>query len=325
MYTFPAATLGQKFVSYGANIGPGAIIAPPPKKPFAQPRKRKGQRRPSAFFALILVLVLSACSTARLVYNQAPTLAYWWVDDFVNLSDAQSAPLREDIDALFTWHRTQELPTYAERLKAWRQLATQDLTAEQACQQFDEARAAYLHAVDRSVAPFTRLALSLQPSQIQHLEARQRKGQAKYEKEWLSGGRAQSQAHRLEKAVERYETLYGKLSKAQRARLDQQAQVSEFDPERLRQERLRRNTDLVNSIRQSQAQPSHAAAILRSWHDRVMDSPDPTYAAYSKALVREGCVQFASLHNSTSKEQRLHAEHVIQGYENDIAALLRND
>ena len=66
-------------------------------------------------------------------------------------------------------------------------------------------------------------------------------------------------------------------------------------------------------------------AALRAWSQRLLDSPAPGYAAYSAALVKDGCAQFAALHNSTSAEQRARAVGVLRGYEQDMRALARQD
>jgi hypothetical protein len=75
-------------------------------------------RRLCQTLALVaLVLVLGACSTARLAYNQAPNLLYWWLDGYMDFTSAQSPQARQDIDAFLAWHRSNELPTYARQLQ----------------------------------------------------------------------------------------------------------------------------------------------------------------------------------------------------------------
>ena len=54
---------------------------------------------------------------------------------------------------------------------------------------------------------------------------------------------------------------------------------------------------------------------------RLRESPEPGYNAYNQALVRQGCAQFATLHNSTSAEQRANAARVLKGYEDDLRVL----
>ena len=81
--------------------------------------------------ALLTVTLLGACSAARLAYNQAPTLTYWWVDGHVDLANGQSEPVRQDIDRFFAWHRSEALPAYIGLLQSWQAMATTDLDADQ--------------------------------------------------------------------------------------------------------------------------------------------------------------------------------------------------
>ena len=268
-------------------------------------------------------VVLTGCSTLRLAYNQAPNLGYWWIDGFVDLSDRQSAPLRQDIDTFLAWHRSQELPRYAERLQQWQGMAAKDITADQACGEFGVLRAAYLRAVQQSTPALTQLAITLQPKQLDHLQQHHNKSNTKFAKEWLKGTPKERLARQADKTEERYETLYGKLSSRQVDLIEEHLQRSVFDPEHLQAERLRRQADLLSAIAQAQNQPAQAEATLRAWHDRVMRSPNAAYASENEARIREGCEQFAAVHNTTSAEQRTHALRVLKSYEADVRALIK--
>jgi hypothetical protein len=312
MHTFPATPSGPIVQTNAAKKprGAGAIMA-----------------RALGRFALgaALLLTLSACSTIRLAYNQAPNLSYWWINDYADLSEAQSAPFRKDLDAFFAWHRAEELPLYTERLKQWQTIATQDITPASACAQFEATRAAYLRGAERALPPLTRVALGLKGPQFEALAKKHAKSNEKFEKEWLSGTKEERLERRLDKATERYEDLYGKLNAPQRQLLKRLALRNGFDPARTQAERLRRQADLTDSLKQAQAQPEKAQAILRDWHARVMRSPDAAYAAYSEANIQDNCAQFAALHNTSSPEQRAQAVKTLQRYEGDLLALQRAD
>jgi hypothetical protein len=284
------------------------------------------------------VVLLGACSATRLAYNQAPTFTYWWLDGYVDFTSAQSPPARADIERFFAWHRSAELPIYAQRLAQWQTLAQQDITAEQACSEVDALRASFNRMSERGVVPLTSLALQLTPAQLDHMQRHQTKGDEKFEKDFLRAPSAQRLEDRLDRAIDRYETLYGSLSEAQRQQLKTGLQQSAWDPQRTQAERQRRQAAMLQTIREVQA--AHSAAFvangsrnlppgavnaLQSWSQRLQNSPTPGYPAYSAALVKDGCTQFATLHNSTSAEQRKHAVGVLRGYEGDMRALAAQD
>lgn len=287
--------------------------------------------------ALVATLfMLGACSTARLAYNQAPKLLYWWLDGYMDFNSTQSGQVRQDIDAFLVWHRSTELPAYARQLQQWQTLVTQDMTPAQACAQFDTVRAAVQRTSEHGLEPLTRLALRLTPEQQAHLQRHQTKSNESFEKDFVRGSPEQHMRQRLDKAVDRSEMLYGRLSPAQRELLQTSLQQSPWDAQRTQQERLLRQTDLRQTIQAIQrianVGETHGAnhglvdvAALdtsRSYLARVMNSPTPGYNAYSQTQVQHGCVQFAALHNATTPEQRANAVRVLKGYEDDLRALV---
>jgi Family of unknown function (DUF6279) len=275
------------------------------------------------------LLVLGACSSVRLAYNQAPNLVYWWLDGYVDFSSEQSPQARQDIDAFLAWHRSTELPAYARQLQQWQALARQDTTPAQVCSQFEAVRAAVLRASERGLEPLTRLAQQLGPEQLAHLQRHQRKGNESFQKDFLRGSPEKRLNQRLDKAVSRSEQLYGSLNTAQRELLKNSLQQSPWDPQKTQQERLRRQSDLLQTLQNAQnsAKNSNATAnaaaleAARGYLARVLLSPTPGYNAHSQAMVQHGCAQFAALHNTTTTEQRANAVRVLKGYEDDLRAL----
>ncbi len=270
---------------------------------------------------VVLAVALSACTAARLAYNQAPTISYWWLDAYVDLDSTQSTQTRQALEQFFEWHRRNELPVYAGRLREWQALAPDDLTPAQACEQFDDVRERVERAADQTIEPVARLILQLTPAQLEHLQRHQAKGNEEFEKDHLRGGPEQRIKTRLKRATERSETLYGTLSREQRALVRELVQTSPFDAQRTQAERLRRQADLLQTVRDAQANPSRAQQLVRDHYARVNRSPTPGYEAYQRELVRQGCAQFARLHNSTTPEQRAHAVRVLKGYEDDFRVL----
>jgi hypothetical protein len=273
----------------------------------------------------LLSVLLVGCSALRLAYNQAPSLSYWWIDGYADLNEAQTGPLRRDIDAFFAWHRSTELPGYIQRLQQWQQMAQADSSADLACNQFDALRGAYLRAIDRSLEPMARLALTLTPTQLQHLQKKYDRNNREFEQRYIRVSEEERIDNLMERARDRYEPLYGELSAAQIALLRERVRSSPFDAQRVNAERLRRQADLIRTVRELQAERgatvASANAALRRWHERVMRSPLPGFADYSNALVRNACDQFAALHNTTTPEQRQHAVRVLKDYEADLRSL----
>lgn len=277
-------------------------------------------------------LLLTACSALQLGYNQAHTALYWWVDGYADLNDAQSAQVRRDIDRLMAWHRQTELPRYAQRLRQWQALAAGDLSADQVCAQADALRAATGRLIERGHEPLARLALTLSPTQLDHLQRHQTKSNESFADDFLRGSPQEQIERRLERTLDRYETLYGSLSDAQVALVRRSLQASPFDAARSLAQRRVRQAELVTLIRQLQAGqsaplastdpvPRAAGQAVLGWLQRGLFA-SPGAGSEAAGWVRHGCQAFADLHNSTSTEQRRHAQERLQGYEVDLRALM---
>ncbi|PZO15688.1 MAG: hypothetical protein DCF26_12770 [Burkholderiales bacterium] len=270
---------------------------------------------------LTLAVAITACTATRLAYNQAHNAAYWWLDSHVDFNNGQSTPVRGDINAFFQWHRANELPLYAGLLQRWQTLASQDMSGAQVCAEFDVIRQRIDRAADASVQPMARLALQLDAAQIEHLKSRQAKSNVEFEEDFLQASEEARITQRFDRALGRSEMLYGSLSGAQKDLLRKNIKTSPFDPQRTQAERLRRQADLLQTVKDAQAAPETAAERVRSHIARIGQSPAPGYKAYSDELVRVGCAQFAQLHNSTTPEQRANAVRVLKGYEDDLRVL----
>ncbi|WP_163133208.1 DUF6279 family lipoprotein [Agarivorans sp. Alg241-V36] len=67
---------------------------------------------------LILILsgLLSACGM-RFVYNNLNWLAYWYIDDYIEMNSEQKAVFKPMLKSWLTWHRHEQLPVYLAQLQ----------------------------------------------------------------------------------------------------------------------------------------------------------------------------------------------------------------
>ena len=280
-------------------------------------------------FAILALLLLQACSAIKLAYNNSPEFGYWWIDGYVDIQSEQTPKVRDELTRLLAWHRAEELPKLADLLQKMQRLANADITASQVCSMFDETRERF-NAVTRQVEPAAVwLAMSLRPEQLKHIEAKLEKGNEQWRKEWLQATAAERFERRLKSNTERAEEFYGKLEERQLTTLRSSLEASQSDSALNQAERQRRQQDLMQNLRNISGQapgvprPNAAEALaqLRAYIARLNQSPDTTYRAYSARLVRESCASFATLHNSTTPEQRRRAVGRLAAYERDAREL----
>lgn len=263
---------------------------------------------------------------AKMGYNNAPSLTYWWLDSYLDFNSAQTPRVRADLALLHTWHRETELPAYAALLAQWQRAAPGHLSGEQVCAWVDGARPRFAALLDQAEPTLAALAARVTAEQLAHLAHQFDKRNQKWREEWLDGPPAERQARRLKQLTDRAEMLYGNLEDPQRAVLRANLATSLFDASQTYRETLRRQQDTLQTLRLLQSNTLseiRQAAELRALLARTQTSPDASYQTYRAQATQANCQAFADLHNSTTPAQRLKAVAVLKGYEDDARALMK--
>ncbi len=273
---------------------------------------------------LALAAGLAACSAVKLGYNTLDTVAYWWLDSYIDFTGEQTLRVREDLARLHLWHRSEELPRLAEMLHSMEQLAPGDISPAQARAFVTEFRQRLRLVADHAEPAVVTLATTLQPDQLRHLEHKYENNNAKYRDEWLQLTATEQREKRYRQFLDRAEMIYGPLEAPQREALRRDIEQSTFDPQRILADRQRRQRDALQTLRRltrPQVDFDAARKLLRGYLDRFENSPDRTYRDYQEALIEEGCRSFAVLHNSTSLAQREVAVRRLRAYQRDLREL----
>ena len=275
--------------------------------------------------ALILVLsLLNACSALRIGYSQAPELAYWYLDGYVDFNKTQTPKVREALTDWFKWNRSTQLPDYAALLaKAEVQLAS-SVTPAQACQWFDDVSSRFDVALARALPSLADVVLTATPEQLQHLEKRFAKGNKELLNDFAQPDPDDRQKAAVKRSVERAESLYGKLDDTQRERVSAAVSNSPFDVEMWVAERKARQQDVLQTVRRLLAEKAgneQVQAAVRLLVERSRRSPRDNYAAYQQRLTQYNCGLAAQTHNFTTPAQRKFAAQKLKGWEGDLRAL----
>ena len=273
---------------------------------------------------LALAAGLAGCSAVKLGYSTLDTVAYWWLDSYVDFNDQQAPRVREDLARLHQWHRTEELPRLSRMLNAMEQLAPGDITPAQACAFVDEFRQRMRSLAERAEPAVVTLATGLQPDQLRHLERKYEKNNEKFRDDWLRLTPAGQREKRYQQFLERSEMIYGRLEEPQREALRRDIDRSIIDPQRILADRQRRQQDALQTLRQLlDGKPDFDTARkqLRAYLRAVRAPARSGYRDYQEALIEEGCRTFAVLHNSTSLAQRDAAVRRLRAYQRDLREL----
>ncbi len=277
-----------------------------------------------SWIIVMLLPLLGACSALRVSYGQGPTLAYWWLDSQVGFNNEQAPRVRTALADWFAWHRSSQLPDYAQALGDLASTLAGPVSASQVCSQYDAWQRRAERAFERALPAVAEQVRSLTPEQITRLERRQAERHQDMVGEHLQPDLAERQQAALARRLDRAESLYGSVDDAQRQLLAAGQAASPFDAALWLAERRARNTELLRLLRQWQAEAADTATVqagLRRLAAETSRSPRADYRAYSQRLMTANCEQAAQLHNSTSASQRQRAAAKLQGWQADLRAL----
>lgn len=270
-----------------------------------------------------VALVLSGCSALGLGYGQAPRLGVWWVDRYLDLDDAQGAQLRTALERWQAWHRNGPLAADLALLEQAAQEARQDATAEQTCQwlqRLEQRRDSYLATLAPALAD---LLPTLTAAQLRHLEARFAKNDADWRDEQLPRDPQKREQAAIDRVLDRTESLYGRLDRAQRDFIAERTRRSPWDPERWLVDRQARQRDTLETFAGWAASPGSLAQRqeqVQRWLVRALQPSSAALRQQREEVIAYQCRFAAELHNRTTERQREHAASKLLGY----AASLRS-
>lgn len=278
------------------------------------------------WWLLIALLLLQGCSAIKLGYQQLPTLSYWWLDNYLSFSDAQTVRIKESLDSLQRWHRQQELPLYTQLLSRAAISSQSPVQAPDVCALWTEGQARADRLVQEALRQTGPVIASLSPRQLNHLTRHFGLKNEDWEKQWLRGSSEERLKRRLNTAIDRYSDFYGELTPSQTALLQSQMGLSEWTPEWGLLQRKRQQQDLLAALQKIQQQSlsqSHIEAELFGVWQRWTQPPQASDAALAQRLRTQACQNLADFHNSTSAEQRQRAVRRLRSYERDLLDLMR--
>ena len=281
------------------------------------------------FFTLSLLICFQGCTLIQTTYNQAPEITYWWLDGYVNINSKQKPGLIEDLAQIHHWHRTTQLAQYQEILKQLDSKVQSDLTVDGICTSIEPSIKTKANDLIVAFEPaLTHLALGMQSEQLKTLQRKFDKNNKDWRRDWL-GSANDRVAFRTKKDVEIAEWLYGRLSNSQHELLRELVLESPFEADKTYEERLRKQADAVETLRQlinersnfEEAQKTMHLLLIRS----TFESPDLDFREYFYRNLRSQCARAVKFHNSTNEKQRQHAFKVLQSLEQDFTELQKKN
>lgn len=279
-------------------------------------------------FLMALMLTVAACSSIRFTYNNGDTLLYWWLNAYVDIDGDQSDFVKRDIDELFHWHRTTQLPDYVQVLQnAQRQLAG-NVTQPQLMSTYKDIRSRTERLAMKAVPDLADLARSLKPDQLVTLEKKFASNNDKYRKKFIRGSVEERNKQRYKKAMEQFELWFGNFSREQEAALRRASDARPLDNEIWLEERMRRQQMILAALRRIQSEKLGKEASMTVVQGLVKDMftrmESPERKAFYDAYINGTVSMIMTAVKIATPEQKAHAQKRMQGWIDDFQALAAN-
>jgi hypothetical protein len=271
-----------------------------------------------------IAALLVSCTFTRFAYNQADTLAAWTVDEYFSLDGTQKDEFNKRFERLYTWHRYEQLPNYAQFMRTAHTRMQDGLSREDVLWFADGIRSR-VRAVARKAAPdAAALLATVTPAQIEHLQKKWDKENRKYIRERKVNGtleeRQEAEAKRLIKSIEEW---LAPLNGEQEQRIIALArELPQIEKERYA-ERIRRQKELLELLSQRQEDPQRftprVAEYLANWER----GRSAEYQKQLDASWQKRAELFVAADRMLTTDQRRIALRRIETYADDFTQLAR--
>lgn len=268
--------------------------------------------------ALAAAWLLAGCSALRLAYDNADVYVKYRAGHYLDLRGRDDEELAQRIDSFFAWHRAQELPEYARIADEAAKRVANGLSREDLVWGYDSLVAHAQHSLRAAAERMAPLLDRLTPEQVAHMEKGFAEDNRKFARENLRGSEQERRKRRAKRVEERLEDWVGNLSQAQVERVRQYSQRAPLYDELRDRERKRLQAELLQMVRQRQAQkllPERAPYWERG--------RDPAHAKASEANRQEYFALLLDLDRSITPRQRARAQANFRRYAEDFAVLSR--
>lgn len=208
------------------------------------------------------LLSLASCSTLQVGYDNADTVAVWWLDRYLELTPAQKPVLKQQAGKLLHWHRQTQLPHYVEFLRQVQGQLRGKVTRSDLEADADRMEHFAQDVLLQALPELTDLALQLNDAQLAHLAKRFNSQNEEYRKEFILDPPSRRERRHVKRMLKRAHEWMGSFSPEQEEKIRMLVKAMPKNNQLWLDERIARQQLVLSTLRQIQHdQPSHEVAM----------------------------------------------------------------
>jgi len=271
--------------------------------------------KPITWALLLISLLLAGCST-RVIYYWLDTAIIWQLDDYFALSGSQKKLLSREVKGLMAWHRHHEVPRYANELDALAKAVASPMTPAQISTNLDAVQQSLTRTLEDPIPRTVRLARTLSDEQVARFMADRLKRQQERQQEFASKPKEKMLAEFRDKINKRLTFWIGEVKPAQAPLVAQWAEWQyELMPPWLEfQASWTGELDRLMKQRQSPDFTRELSALLAAG-DGLMDG---RFTGYTQQSRQRTINWLSAMSQSLDLSQRTHLHHLLKGYASDF-------
>ena len=180
-----------------------------------------------ALLAVLVISVFASGCTIKLAYNFLDWGLYWELKDYVKFNRDQRLQVKNEISQLIDWHRSDELPQYADELEKLSIGLESGMTVEQLEKSYDNLRDSWQRIIIKTLPAAVDIISNLNDQQINDFFDMLIEKEGDDAKDIESGTSARTLEEREAYVSEKVSDAIGELNEAQKALIVQWARRME--------------------------------------------------------------------------------------------------
>ncbi len=270
---------------------------------------------------LMLLTTLGSCSTARLGYSNADTLAYWWLDGYVDFRSSQKTKIKQDIAQLLSWHRSTQLPQYVQTLTQMQStLAANPGPAEleavfRQVEQFSQV------LLLKAVPELTDFVLTMEESQKAYLARKFEKNNEEFRDKYLDLTPEKQAKARFKKVLKQTDEWLGSVNREQETLIARYLDKHPPNYAQWLEDSIARQRGVLQLLTQIQTEKPNREAAQAMIQRAILASYEPSDQAERRAqseASRAAMQQLVSaIIRASTPEQKTHARNKLQDWIDD--------
>ena len=276
-----------------------------------------------ALRALLAVLVISVSTsgcTTKLAYDFLDWGLYWELKDYVKFTRDQRLLVKDEISQLIDWHRSEELPQYADQLEKLSKELKSGITVEQLEESYNNLRDSWQRIVIKTLPAAVDIISNLNDEQVNDFFEMLIEKEGDDAKKIEKGTNARTLKKREAYVSKKIVGVIGKLNEDQKSLIAQWAlsmkPTKELSLAQAIQWRTRMQTVLAE--RHNEQQLENNLMVLFANPDQLRSTSYRRVIEKNKRLIMQ---LLFDLNQTLTKQQRSKLVKKLQSYINDFRDL----